>query len=150
MNTSVYQHLLAFKRKYPLSIGWRLKPHAKIIEKFLNPDEHVLYGFFAQKNDNPLDIITTNAVVLTNKRILIGTKRLLFGYFYTAITPDMFNDLKVHAGLVWGKVHIDTVNEYVTLSNVDKNALDEIETNITEYMIKEKRKYKDRMVEEHV
>lgn len=150
MNTSVYQHLLGFKRKYPLSIGWRLKSHAKIIEKFLNPDEYVLYGFYAQKNDNPLDVITTNAVVLTNKRILIGTKRLLFGYFYTAITPDMFNDLKVHAGLVWGKVHIDTVNEFVTLSNIDKNALDEIETNITEYMIKEKRKYKDRINEEHV
>ncbi len=149
MNTSVYQQLLEFKKKYPLSVGWRLKSHAKIVEKFLNPDEHVLYGFYAQKNDNPLDIITTNAVVLTNKRILIGTKRLLFGYFYTAITPDMFNDLKVHAGIVWGKVHIDTVNELVILSNIDKNALDEIETNITEYMIKEKRKYKDRMDEEH-
>lgn len=138
---SISQKLEEFKRKYPLSIGWRLKKHSKVIESFLNPDEHVLYAFYAQKNDNPLDIITTNAIVLTNKRILIGTKRLLFGYFYTAITPDMFNDLKVHSGIVWGKVHIDTVNEYVTLSKIQNDALDEIETNITEYMMSEKKKY---------
>lgn len=141
MDVSVYQKLKEFKNKYPLSVGWRLKSHAKVIERFLNPDEHVLYAFFAQKNDNPLDIITTNAIVLTNKRILVATKRVLFGYFYTAITPDMFNDLKVHSGVIWGKVYIDTVNEYVRLSNIQKDALDEIETNITEYMMKEKKKY---------
>lgn len=144
MNPSVYDKLKEFKNKYPVSIGWRLKKHAKVIENFLNPGEEVLYAFFAQKNDNPLDIITTNAVVLTNKRILIGTKRLVFGYFYTAITPDMFNDIKVHSGLIWGKVYIDTVNEYVTLSNIQKDALDEIETNISEYMITEKQKYAKR------
>ena len=142
MKKSVYQFVQEFNSKYPLSIGWRLKKHCKVIEQFLNPDETVLYAFFAQKNNNPLDIITTNVVALTNKRILIGTKRVVFGYFYTAITPDLFNDLKVHSGIVWGKVYIDTVNEFVTLSNIQKDALDEIETNITEYMMEEKKKYK--------
>lgn len=139
---SVYEKALEFKKKYPMTISWRLKKHAKIVELHLNPDEEVKYAFAAQKNDNPLDIITTYMVVLTNKRILLGQKRLLFGYFFTAITPDMFNDLQVRMGIIWGKISIDTVKEVVVLSNIQRDALDEIETNITQYMMEEKQKYK--------
>ena len=141
MKRTVYDAVKEFNQKYPLSVGWRLKRHCKVIEQFLNPDEEVLYAFFAQKNDNPLDIITTYVIALTSKRILIGTKRVVFGYFYTTITPDMFNDLKVHSGIIWGKVYLDTVKEYVTLSKIQKDALDEIETKVTEYMIEDKKKY---------
>ena len=141
MKHTVYDAVKEFNQKYPLSVGWRLKRHCKVIEQFLNPEEEVLYAFFAQKNDNPLDIITTYVIALTSKRILIGTKRVVFGYFYTTITPDMFNDLKVHSGIIWGKVYLDTVKEYVTLSKIQKDALDEIETKVTEYMIEEKKKY---------
>lgn len=140
MEQTVYQKLLEFKKKYPMTIAWRLKSHAKIVEKHLNPGEEVLYAFAAQKNDNPLDIITTYAIVLTNKRIMIGSKRILFGYFFTTITPDLFNDLKVNMGIIWGKIYIDTIKEFVTFSNIDRNALPEIETNISEYMMNEKRK----------
>ena len=140
MEKTVYQQLFDFKRKYPMTVAWRLKSHAKVIEKHLNPGEEILYTFAAQKNDNPLDIITTYAVVLTNKRIMVGSKRVLFGYFFTTITPDMFNDLKVNMGIIWGKIYIDTVKEFVTFSNIDRNALPEIETNISEYMMNEKRK----------
>lgn len=141
MNSSVYEKALAFKKKYPMTIAWRLKAHSKVIETHLNPDEYVTYVFAAQKNDNSFDIITTYIIVLTNKRILLGQKRLLFGYFFTAITPDMFNDLNVSMGLIWGKIYIDTVKEVVKLSNIQREALDEIETAITEYMMSEKQKY---------
>lgn len=139
---NVYGEVKKFKKKYPMTVAWRLKKHSKIIEKHLNPEEKILYIFACQKNNNPFDIITTYIVALTNKRIILGTKRLLFGYFFTAITPDMFNDLEVKMGIIWGKVVIDTIKEEVVLSNIDRNALDEIETNITEYMMKEKKKYK--------
>lgn len=138
---SVYEELKKFKKKYPMTISWRLKKHAKIIEKHLNPDEKILYAFAAQKNDNPLDIITTYAIVITNKRILLASKRVLFGYFLISITPDLFNDLSVKMGIIWGKVIIDTVKEVVTLSNIQREALDEIETAVTEYMMEEKQKY---------
>ncbi len=141
---NVYDEAKNFKRKYPMTVAWRIKKHSRIVQKFLNPGEQVLYVFVAQKNNNPLDIISTNVIALTNKRILLGHKRLLFGFFYTTITPDMFNDLKVDQGLVWGKIIIDTVKEVVTLSNISKKALDNIETNITEYMMKEKKKYKNK------
>ena len=130
-----------FKRRYPATIAWRISAHAKVIETHLNPGEEVQYIFAGQKNDNPLDIITSCVVALTNKRILIGQKRLIFGYFFTAITPDMFNDIKVKSGIIWGKIYIDTVKEFIPLSNIQNDALDEIETNITEYMMEEKKKY---------
>lgn len=140
----VYEKAKEFKKKYPLTVAWRLKSHSKIIDLHLNPGEEVKYVFACQKNDNPIDIITTYVIALTNKRILLGQKRLLFGYFFTAITPDMFNDLQVKMGIIWGKVIIDTVKETVVLSNIERDALDEIETNITEYMMKEKQKYPKR------
>lgn len=142
MSSIVYEKVREFKKKYPMTVSWRLKQHAKVIDLHLNPNEIVKYAFVAQKNDNPLDIVTTNVVALTNKRILIGQKRLLFGYFFTAITPDMFNDLKVSMGMIWGKIYIDTVKEFVTFSNIQREALPEIETCITEYMMAEKKKYR--------
>ena len=141
MQSIVYEKVKKFKRKYPMTVAWRIKSHCKIIDIHLNPGEVVKYAFAAQKNDNPLDMITTNVVALTNKRILIGHKRCLFGYSFTAITPDMFNDLKITMGIIWGKVYIDTVREFVTFSNIQREALPEIETCITEYMMIEKRKY---------
>ena len=139
---SVYEQVCDFKAKYGMSVAWRLKKNSRIVEKHLNPGEKVLYVFAAQKNNNPFDIFSTAVVALTSQRILIGRKRVVFGYFLDSITPDMFNDLKVLSGIIWGKIYIDTINEFVTLSNIDKKALPEIETKISSYMIKEKKKYK--------
>ena len=141
MESLLYKKVKGFKKRYPMTICWRLKAHCKILEKHINNDEEVKYAFAAQKNSNPLDIITTYAIVITNKRILLGQKRLLFGYMFTAITPDMFNDLKVQTGIVWGKVYIDTIKEFIELSNIDKKALAEIETSVTSHMMEEKKKY---------
>ena len=137
---TVYEKLLEFKKKYKMGIAWRLKKNSRIIEKHLNPDEKVLYVFTAQKNDNPFDIFSTAVLALTDKRLLIGRKRVVFGYFLDSVTPEMFNDLKVLSGVIWGKIYIDTINEFITLSNIDKKALPEIETMITSYMMKEKQK----------
>ena len=141
MSNIVYEKVRQFKNKYPMTLSWRLKAHSKVVNLHLNPEEEVRYAFAAQKNDNPLDIITTCVVVLTNKRIIIGQKRLVFGSFFTAITPDMFNDLTVNMGIIWGKIYIDTIKEVVKLSNIQREALPEIETSITEYMMEEKQKY---------
>lgn len=133
-----YDMVREFKRKYPLTIAFRLSHHCAIIEKHLNPDEEILYAFPAQKNSSVFEIFYTNVIALTNKRIMIATKRLLWGYFFVTITPDMFNDLTVRKGLIFGNLIIDTVKEKVYLSNVDPNALPEIETIITSYMMEKK------------
>lgn len=137
----VCEQVLKFKSRFPTTIGWRIAKNASVVERHINPDETPLYSFIAQKNDNPFNIFGSAVVTLTDKRILIGRKRVVIGYFLNSITPDMFNDLKITSGIIWGKVYIDTVKEYVTLSNVSKDALNEIETNISSYMMEEKKKY---------
>ena len=141
MAKSVYKMVMRFKERYPMTVGWRIKQNASVVEKHLNPGEEVLYAFIAQKNDNPLNFFESAVVALTNRRILLGRKRVLVGYFLNSITPDMYNDLEVMSGLIWGKVYIDTIKEFVTLSNISTDALTEIETAITRYMMEAKKKY---------
>jgi hypothetical protein len=138
---AVYDKALLFKKKYNNTIIWRLKKHCKVIERHLNPGEEVLYAFGGQLNDNPLNIYATAVVALTNKRILIGQKNILFGYSLNSITPDLFNDMQVYQGILFGKITIDTVKEVTTITNLSKRSLPEIETNISEFMMKEKQKY---------
>ena len=141
MSNEVYKRVLRFKAKHPGTIGWRLRQNSSVVERHLNPDEEVLYAFVAQKNDSSLNIFGSAVVVLTSKRILIGRKRVVVGYFLNSITPDMYNDLKVSSGIIWGKVYIDTIKEFVTLSNISKDALEEIETRISSYMMEKKKEY---------
>lgn len=140
---SVYKMLKEFKKKYPTTLMWRIKKHAKVIEKHLNPGETLNYAFAAQKGYSSMDFFSTFVVALTNKRIILAQKRLFFGYTYLSVTPDMFNDLTVTSGIIWGKVYIDTIKETMILSNISKHALDDIETEITEYMMKEKKLYQE-------
>ena len=141
MHNDTYQKLLAFKRRNRGTICWRLKAHAKVIDKHLNPDEEIQYIFAAQKGLSSLDFFNTYVVAVTNKRLLLAQKRVLFGYMFLAVTPDMFNDLTVRKGIIFGNATIDTIKEKVVLSNIDPKALPEIETIITEYMMTEKKKY---------
>lgn len=64
---TVYQMAKRFKNKYPDTVAWRIKQNASVVQKHLNPGEEVRYVFVGQKNDNPLDIITTAVVAITNK-----------------------------------------------------------------------------------
>lgn len=138
MNNS-YVIIKKFMKKYPMTIAWRVKRHCKIIDKHLNPGEKILYMFTGQKNESFADIFNTYVIVFTDKRIILATKRVVFGYFFKSITPDMYNDLTIHRGLIWGSVIIDTIKEVITISNIDVKALDEIETNITDIVIKQKK-----------
>lgn len=139
--SNVYEKALDFKRRYRGGVAWRLKKHCDVVEKHMNPGEEVLYAFCGQKNNEFYDIFMSCVVVLTNKRLIVAQKRVLWGYFFTSITPDLYNDIFVYQGLIWGKIKIDTMKEEVVISNLPKNGLDPIETNITEFMMSEKQKY---------
>lgn len=136
---SSYTLIKEFMSKYPLTVAWRVKQHSKIIDKHLNPGEEILYVFAGQKNDRAVDIFNTYMIAFTNKRIMVATKRVVFGYFFKSITPDMYNDLTVGKGLIWGRIILDTVKEVMTITNIDPKALDEIETNVTEITLKYKK-----------
>ncbi len=129
-----YELAQNFKKKYPKTVAWRLKSHSKIIDMHLSDNEEILYLFLGQKNQHPLDFVNTYIIAITNKRIMLATKRLVFGYFLISITPDMYNDITIKKGLIWGNIIIDTVKEKVYLSDIDPKALPEIENKITDIM----------------
>ena len=138
----VYDQVCLYKAKYPGTITWfRLRKHAAVVEKHLNDNEEPIYTFAGQKNDNVLDVWSTCVVCLTNKRLIIAQDHILVGYTLSSITPDMFNDLQVYSGILFGKTTIDTLKETVVLTNLDKKCLPEIETQITSFMMEEKKKY---------
>lgn len=140
---SIYSMALRFKKKYSGTIAFNLRKHSQVVESVIDNDEKVLYVFCGQKDDTHKMIFDTCVVALTNKRIIVGQKRILWGYQITTITPELFNDLKINAGLLFGKVEIDTVKENLFISNLDKASLDEIETNVNNIMLENKRRIKE-------
>lgn len=138
----VYDQVCMYKAKYPGTITWfRLRKHAKVVEDHLNDGEEPIYTFAGQKNDDVLDIWSTCVVCVTNKRLIVAQDHILVGYSMNTITPDMFNDLEVYSGVIFGKLTIDTLKETVVITNLDKKSLPEIETAITSFMMEEKKKY---------
>ena len=135
----IYKLVTRFKRKYPMTIANCLKRHCKVAASIVDKDEKIYYAFCGQKNDTHGMIFDTCVVVITEKRLIIGQKRLLWGYQITTVTPELFNDLKISSGLIWGKVEIDTVKEHLFISNLDKKSLDEIETNVNGIMLAHKK-----------
>ena len=136
----IYKEASEYLKRYPMTLAWRIRQHSKVISKHLNKDEDVYYVFPAQKNPDSFNIFSTCLIALTNKRILLAQKRVLWGYNMTSITPDMFNDFELSKGLIFGKLDIDTVKEVIRLSNLDRRALVEIETNLSEYILEIKPK----------
>ena len=139
---STYELVREFKKKYPMTINWwRTKKHSALVDKNLNPGEKVLYAFAAQ-NDNSYGSINNTAVLaLTTDRLIVSQDRLIVGYKLVSITPDLYNDITINAGLIWGTVIIDTLKEVIYFSNIDKRALSEIQVNISTYMITAKKEY---------
>ena len=135
----VLNKLKEFKYKYSSTVMWRINAHSKVVEANLHENEEILYAFAGQKNHNHLDIFNTYVIVLTTERLIFAQKRLIFGFSFNAITPDMFNDIKITSGIIWGSVMIDTVKEVVYLTNISKRALSDIQKNISKFMISEKK-----------
>lgn len=139
--SKLYDMVKDFEVRHTGTLTWRLKKHCAVIEEYINPDEKILYAFCGQKNDNWADIFSSCVVALTDKRLLIGQKRVVWGSFYTQVTPDLYNDMKIYKGLFFGRIEIDTVRERIVLTNIAKSALDEIETAISEFMMEAKKEY---------
>jgi hypothetical protein len=141
MNTT-YALVREFKKKYWMTINWwRTKKHSALVEKNLNPGEKVLYAFAAQNDNAYGSIFNTAVLALTTDRLIVAQDRLIVGYKVVSITPDLYNDITINAGLIWGMVIIDTMKEVINFSNIDKRALSEIQVNISTYMIAAKKEY---------
>ena len=45
------------------------------------------------------------------------------------------DSMQVYKGLIWGKIVIDTVKENIVVSNLSKDSLVELETQISQFMM---------------
>lgn len=138
---STYELVKEFKNKYSSTVCWRLKKHCAIVDQNLNPGEEVLFAFAAQNNTSHDAIFDTAVLALTTDRIIIAQDRILVGYKVNTITPDLYNDMQVSAGIFWGAITIDTMKETVVFSNISKKALSEIQIKISSFMIEAKKKF---------
>lgn len=141
MNQNSYELLKKFTNKFSGSVAWRVKKHCKIIDMHLNSNETINFIFAGQLDIKPLSLFNTGVIAVTSERLIIAQKKLIVGYKFSSITPDLYNDLTVRSGIIWGTIIIDTVREQVYISDLDKEALPEIETEITMFMQEAKKKY---------
>lgn len=142
MDRNCYEEAKLFKAKYPMCVTWfRLKKHCAIVDKYLNPNEKIQLVVPGQLDNDHLSLFNTGVLVITTERLIVAQDRLIVGYKFSSVTPDLYNDLQVDAGLIWGLLTIDTAKEKIFISNLDKRCLDEIETTITTFMQEEKKKY---------
>ncbi|MDD2505674.1 MAG: PH domain-containing protein [Bacilli bacterium] len=140
-----YSLVKNFKKKYPWTVTWwRLKKHSKLLEKYLHSNEKVLYAFAGQNDNIPSSFFNTAVIALTTERLIVAQNRLIVGYDVAFVTPDLYNDLRVDAGLLWGTITIDTVKELIHVSKLSNKSLPEIQEAISSYMIKAKKQYKQK------
>ena len=139
---SIYEAAREFRNKYPLTVAFRLKANSAVVQKHLDAGETPLYTFVGQKRKDRMGRNQTAVVTITDKRILIGRSKLFnFGYTLNVITPDMFNDLRVECGPVFGSVILDTVKEKVVITHLDRRSLDDIENHVSGTMTNLKKEY---------
>ena len=148
MNSRVYTLAKRFRSKYFGTICFRLRAHSSVINHHLNPDEKLYYVFCGQKGGLNKEFFNSCVVALTSERIMVATKRVLWGYFLTNVKPELYNDLKVESGILFGRILIDTVKEKIPISNLSKSSLREVETAITTYIDKYKNKKFEKKNEE--
>lgn len=140
-----YEQLKRFKSKYPKCVTWwRLKKHCEIVDKHLNPNEELKFIMAGQLDNNHMSFFNTGVLAVTSERLIIAQNRLIVGYKFSSVTPDLYNDLQVDSGLIWGMLTIDTVREQIFVSNLDKKCLPEVETVVTMFMQEAKKKYKNK------
>ena len=139
-----YEKVMAFKKKFPGCLTFRIKKHCSVIDKHLNPGEELLYAFCGQLNDSPLKIFDTGIIGVTSERLIVAQNYLWPGYKFISITPDMYNDLTIKSGIIWGTIGIDTIKESIYISNLSKRSTPEIETIVTTFMQEMKKSYPKR------
>lgn len=145
MSSRVYTLAKRFRNQYFGTICFRIGAHSKVVVDHLNPEEKLYYVFCGQKGGSQKEVFSSCVVALTNERIIVATKRVLWGYFLTSVKPDLFNDLKVQSGMLFGRILIDTAKEKISISNLSKKSLKEVETAISTYIEKYKNKKKEKL-----
>jgi hypothetical protein len=128
---SIYEKALEFKNRYPGTFGYRLKKHAKVIEDNLLEGEKVTNVYCGS-----LGTFDTAILAITNKRIILGHKKLFFGSKCVSINNDKICSVNAYNGMIWGKVIISSLSDdYFALYHLGKKASTKIQEGIIDRTI---------------
>jgi hypothetical protein len=104
----VYEKILRFKNKYPSTFALRLKKHAEVAEKSLMKGEKV-YEAYCACNEN----FRSYAIVITDKRIILAHKNLMFGYHVESISKDKIYKIDNEQGFKWSEISLNSLTETI-------------------------------------
>lgn len=120
----MYKYCLDNNYGSGLNKNWGEK-HFQVIAKNLQPGEDVLMTFIGLHNYiSPTNHNGNCAFAITNKRILIGQKKIV-GEFFQIVQLNMLNDITMNSGFVLGVITIDTMKEKFNVA-VDKKQANNI------------------------
>ncbi|MDG6154899.1 PH domain-containing protein [Lactococcus garvieae] len=114
----MYNYCVENKFGKGVSKSWA-KKHFALIEKNLNKDENVemcFCGLHNFKSNTKHD--STFAYAITNKRIMMGQKKLI-GENFQSVSLKQVNDVTFSSGMIMGVITIDTFKETFNVG-VDK------------------------------
>ena len=97
MESLVYQKVKEFKNKYPMTISWRLKKHAKVVEEHLNSDEKVLYALKKRVDIYDTFIDGTKESFDMTLKVFPNLLAMVFGvniFLKSGVLDFIFNNLK--------------------------------------------------------
>ncbi len=96
--------------------------HFGIIEKNLGADEDVIFSFIGLHNYVSMTKHDNNfAYAVTNKRILLGQKRVV-GEVFQSIALNRINDITFQSGLAYGVITVDAQTERFNVAVIKNQA----------------------------
>lgn len=89
------------------------------LPELIQPDETIKFATSGFYDTNTSSVL----IVVTNKRILLENKKLLFGSQNTEIPLEMVNDISYNSGLVMAKVSITSGTKEHKVSQITKKVV---------------------------
>lgn len=122
----VYEKLMLFKNRYPHTLTSRLYAHATVAENSLADKEEVLYASCGFD-----ELFRTIIFVVTDKRVLVARKKLVYGYYCTSIDKEKICQINTSKGMFLTNVSIRTLTEtFGSVNLFDDEAADDIKRSI--------------------
>ena len=127
----IYEKAMKFKSKYSGSISFRLKEHSKFAEKYLVDGEKVLHVYCGCR-----DFFHTRVLVITDKRVMVAHKNLLFGGYCSSIDKNEICEIGTHKGIIWNEITLSTLTDlFCYIGKLTSSAAAQMKEEITKSTI---------------
>lgn len=106
MRNIIYEKVMEFKNKFSGVPATRLERHAEVAMKSLAEGENVLHVYCGLD-----EFYRTQIVVVTDRRVIVARKKLLFGSRISSIDRDKVCNIHNRRSLLWNDIFFNTLTE---------------------------------------